>query len=553
MSESENTAEHSVLQDIRMDVMGILEEMPGGFFIYNAEGDEELLFANDACLRIFGCGTLDQFKELTGFTFPGMVHDDDIDEVEASILEQIKHDKHKMDYVEYRIVAADGSIRWIEDYGHYVSTEAGNFFYVFINDATDRLRARMHELEHMNEELNEAYERERENKELLRQALQQANAANMARTAFLNNMSHNIRTLLNAISGYSNMIIGHAEDTQKVREYSEHVLEASGQLLEVVSETLEVSRLESGSTQLVEEECVVADIVAGIEPAFASRAQEEGKEFTVEVLAGERMPILIDLHSVTQLMVQLLDNAFKYTEPGDAVKLIVEEVDDELSEHARIRIRVSDTGVGMDEEFMAHMYEPFEREGNTTDTGIIGTGLGLTIVRYIVDLLSGSIDVKSHEGEGTAIEISFTVKIAPDAERHFKAPSDTLHSHKVLVVEDNALNREIITCLLQDSGHEVATANDGQEAVDIIEASSPGDFDVVLMDIQMPVLNGYEATMRIREMSDPALANIPIIAVTSDAFPEDRKRAFSCGMNEHISKPVNIDVLNAAIEAVSAQ
>ena len=552
MSESVNTADNSVLQDIRVNVMGLLEEMPGGFFIYNAEGNEELIFANDACVRIFGCETLDQFKELTGFTFPGMVHDDDIDAIEKSIAQQIASDKHKMDYVEYRIKARDGSVRWIEDYGHYVSTESGNYFYVFINDATDRLRDRMRELESMNQELNEAYERERENKEMLRQALQQANAANVARTSFLNNMSHNIRTLLNAISGYSRMIIGHADDAARVREYSEHVLDASGQLLEVVTETLEVSRLESGNIQLVEEECVMADIVAGIQPAFASRAQEERKEFAVEVLASERIPVLVDLHFVTQLMVQLLDNAFKYTEAGDLVKLIVEEVDDASPEHARIRIRVSDTGFGMDEEFIKHMYEPFEREGNTTDTGIIGTGLGLTIVKYIVDLLSGSIDVKSREGEGTAIEITFTVKIAPNAERQRKMTSDALRSHKVLVVEDNALNREIITCLLQDCGHEVATANDGQEAVDIIEASSPGDFDVVLMDIQMPVLNGYEATTKIREMSDPALANIPIIAVTSDAFPEDRKRAFSCGMNEHISKPVNIDVLNAAIETVSA-
>lgn len=549
----ENTVdadEGGIFDAMRMSVMGLLDEMPGGFFIYHADGDERLVYANEACLRIFGCDTMDQFKRLTGFTFPGMVHPDDLDGIETSIKRQIDNDRHKMDYVEYRINTLDGSVRWIQDYGHYVTTEAGDYFYVFINDATERLHDRMQELEQVNRQLAEAYEREVEHKDLLRNALQQANVANIAKTTFLNNMSHNIRTLLNAITGYSRMILGHARNADQVKKYSCHIAEASDQLLEVVSETLEVSRLESGNSQLVEEECSIADVVAPIAASFMQRARVEGKDLAVDVRTPEGSMVLTDVHCVSQVLTQLLDNAFKYTVQGDIVRLLVEETTDASFKRANVKILLSDSGMGMSPSFVKRMYEPFERSGNSTDTGVIGTGLGLTIVKYIVDMLSGSIDVASKEGEGTTVKVTFAVKLAQDAPPVEHAPKALPGRYRVLVVEDNELNREIITCLLEDSGHEVVSVVNGQEAVDVVASSRPGDFDVVLMDIQMPVLNGYEATTRIRALADERLASIPIIAVTSDAFPEDRKRSFNCGMNEHIPKPVNIETLNAAMDAV---
>lgn len=550
MGDRETSDELSILGSMQVNVMGLLDEMPGGFFIYHADGDESLIYANDACLRIFGCETLDQFKSLTGFTFPGMVHPDDLGSIEESIARQIRNDRHKMDYVEYRINTLDGSVRWIQDYGHYVSTEAGDFFYVFINDATERLRERMEQLERMNKDLAEAFGREREHKDMLRKALQQANVANIAKTTFLNNMSHNIRTLLNAITGYSHMIFGHAKKADLVREYSQHIVEASDQLLEVVAETLEVSRLESGSSQLVEEECSLSEIVSNIKAAFVQRAVEEGKDLAVEAHTPDDSPIIADVHCINQIVTQLMDNAFKYTSEGDVIRLLVEEEDDASTGHAKVKILLSDSGIGMSPDFIDHMFEPFERSGNTTDTGIIGTGLGLTIVKYIVDMLSGSIDVSSKEGEGTTIKVVLTLKLASKCDVGDRSPKRHGGRYKVLVAEDNALNREIITCLLEDCGHQVSSVVNGKEAVEAIASSAPGDFDVVLMDIQMPVLNGYDATSRIRRLKDDRLASIPIIAVTSDAFPEDRKRSFSCGMNEHIPKPINIDVLNAAMDSV---
>ena len=243
-----------------MNIGDLLSEMPGGFFVYHADGDEGLIYANDACFRIFGCETLEQFKELTGFTFPGMVHKDDIDDIEASIAEQIANDIYNMDNVEYRIVTYDGSVRWVEDFGHYVQLESGSYFYVFINDVTDKLLARMEELERINAQLNEAYSREKEHRRLLYVALQQANTANIAKTTFLNNMSHDIRTLLNAVTGYSLLISDHLDDANRIERYAHKINDASAQLLDVVAETLEVSRYEAGRMQLVEDDCSLKKI-----------------------------------------------------------------------------------------------------------------------------------------------------------------------------------------------------------------------------------------------------------------------------------------------------
>lgn len=536
--------------EMRMNVADLLGEMPGGFFMYRADEEERLVYANDACLRIFGCETLEQFEELTGFTFPGMVHPDDIQTIEASIKRQIANDVHKMDYVEYRIIARDGTIKWIEDYGHYVTTASGNYFYVFIDDATERLHERMSQLERMNEELNEAYNREHEHKCMLRRALQQANAANIAKTTFLNNMSHDIRTLLNAITGYAHLISAHAMDAERTTEYADRITEASAQLLDVVAETLEVSRFESGKTQLVEEQCLLSEIVASVEGRFAHKAAQAGVELMLEMRSIAHDSIFGDAQRITQVLSQLLDNSIKYTPAGGSVKLLIDELYDVAAGHAKFKITLSDTGVGMSEDFVDRVFEPFERERNTTDVGIPGTGLGLTIVRHIINLLSGSIAVTSVEGEGTTIEATFTTRLSARSEELQHAEREDAMVQSVLVVEDNTLNREIITCLLEDAGYDVRCVTNGQEAVETVAASAPGEFDLVLMDIQMPIMNGYEATRLIRELEDAELASIPIIAVTSDAFPEDRKRSLSAGMNAHVSKPVDIEELNEAIVSV---
>lgn len=533
-----------------MNIADLLGEMPGGFFVYHADGDESLVYANDACLRIFGCETLDQFKELTGFTFPGMVHEDDIEEIERSISEQIAKDIHKMDYVEYRIVTYDGSVRWIEDYGHYVQLESGNYFYVFINDATEKLLSRMDELEHINAQLNEAYSREKEHRRLLYVALQQANTANVAKTTFLNNMSHDIRTLLNAVTGYSHLITDHLDDSQRIEQYARKINDASAKLLDVVVETLEVSRYESGRLQLVEDDCSLTKIAQSVKDSFLAKAVKKGVDLRLECSHIENDEIFSDEQRIKQIMEQLVDNAIKYTPKGGSVTFKVEELEGRVDKLGRYKIMVSDSGDGMQQDFVEHMFDPFARELTTTDSGITGTGLGLTIVKHSVDLLSGTISVDTEEGEGTSISVVFSAKITSLPERpELTLPESLdLKDLNILLVEDNDLNREIALCMLQDVGASAKCAKNGKEAVDIVSSSEVGDIDIILMDLQLPVMNGYEATKAIRSLDNKMLANIPIIAVTSDAFPEDRKRVLSAGMNGHIAKPLSMDSLREAID-----
>lgn len=539
----------SALEEIEMNIGDLLSEMPGGFFVYHADGDEGLIYANDACFRIFGCETLEQFKELTGFTFPGMVHKDDIDDIEASIAEQIANDIYNMDNVEYRIVTYDGSVRWVEDFGHYVQLESGGYFYVFINDATDKLLARMEELERINAQLNEAYSREKEHRRLLYVALQQANTANIAKTTFLNNMSHDIRTLLNAVTGYSLLISDHLDDANRIERYAHKINDASAQLLDVVAETLEVSRYEAGRMQLVEDDCSLKKIAQGVKERYLPKAIKKEIDLCCDCSTIIHDEVFTDEQRIKQIMEQLVDNAVKYTPAGGSVELRLEELDARTDDYGRYRISITDSGDGMHQEFVEHMFDPFARELNTTQSGIAGTGLGLTIVKHSVDLLSGSLDVDTEDGKGTSISITFSAKysVLPEKPALTLPESLALEDLSVLLVEDNELNREIATCMLQDNGVKVSCAVDGREAVEAIRNSKPGDIDIVLMDLQLPLMNGYEAAQAIRALDDELLANIPIIAVTSDAFPEDRKRVLSAGMNAHIAKPLIIDNLREAI------
>lgn len=539
--------------EVKTTLAELLTDMPGGFFVYHADGNEELVYANDACLRIFGCDTLEQFKELTGFTFPGMLHEDDVKRVEDSIKDQIAHDIHNMDYVEYRIVTYDGSIRWIEDYGHFVETDTGDYFYVFINDATDKLRDRMEELEHVNAELKEAYSRETEHRRLLHAALQQANAANVAKTTFLNSMSHDIRTLLNAVTGYSTLIADHLDDPESVQDFANKITEASAQLLDVVVETLEVSRFEAGRNQLVEEDCSLKGILSEVDDRFAPRAAKRGVAFKAECVNVEHDEIISDPQRIKQIIDQLADNAIKYTDPGGEVDVRIEELAAIDAGLARFKISVSDTGDGMHQDFIDHMFDPFAREETTTESGITGTGLGLTIVKHSVDLLSAAMEVDTEEGEGTTVSIVFGAKISGGRKKpDVKLPDSlNLEDLNVLLVEDNELNREIALCMLADNGANVVYAVDGEQAVEMVQKSASGDIDIILMDIQLPLMNGYDATRTIRGLEDHDLANIPIIAVTSDAFPEDRKKAISAGMNGHIAKPLTIESLRSAINNIA--
>ena len=380
-------------------------------------------------------------------------------------------------------------------------------------------------------------------------ALQQSNTANIAKTTFLNNMSHDIRTLLNAVTGYSLLISDHLDDANRIERYAHKINDASAQLLDVVAETLEVSRYEAGRMQLVEDDCSLKKIAQGVKERYLPKAIKKEIDFCCDCSTIVHDEVFTDEQRIKQIMEQLVDNAVKYTPAGGSVELRLEELAARTDDYGRYRISITDSGDGMHQEFVEHMFDPFARELNTTQSGIAGTGLGLTIVKHSVDLLSGSLDVDTEDGKGTSISITFSAKysVLPEKPALTLPESLALEDLSVLLVEDNELNREIATCMLQDNGMKVSCAVDGREAVEAIRNSKPGDIDIVLMDLQLPLMNGYEAAQAIRALDDGLLANIPIIAVTSDAFPEDRKRVLSAGMNAHIAKPLIIDNLREAI------
>lgn len=536
----------------QLDIGDVLAHMPGGFFVYHADGDEAVVYVNEACLRIFGCADEEQFVALTGGTFPGMVHPEDIEAVEHSISRQIQADRYSMDYVEYRIIRRDGSVRWIEDYGHHVTLDAGEFFYVFINDATDKLRERADELEAVNAQLREAYARELEHRTMLRNALSEAEAANVAKNTFLSNMSHDIRTPLNAVVGYASLISAHGGEAERVRAYSDKVLAASEQLLDVVNETLEISRMEAGHVQLAEAECSLSELVLQARMDMVDLADRADVTLACDIgpLAHDR--VLVDAVRLSHVLTQLVDNAIKYSPAGSTVRISVAENAGAPQGFASFRFVVADKGVGMEPAFMERMFMPFERESNTTASGVQGTGLGLTIVRNVLDLMEGELAVESAPGEGSTFTVDITFRQAP-ADVAVEAPRPSRGRgpvHRILLVEDNELNREIACCLLDDAGYAVDTAENGEVAVGMIEDADACAYDLVLMDIQMPVMDGYAATRAIRALPDPLRASLPIIAVSANAFSEDRKRSLESGMDAHLPKPLDVHRLQSLIEKV---
>ena len=529
-----------------LGIEGVLSHMPGGFFVYRADADEGLIYANEACCRIFGCDDLSAFKRLTGFTFPGMVHPDDIVRVEDSIARQIAADQFDMDYVEYRIVRSDGAVRWIEDYGHYVETKAGPLFYVFINDGTEK-----HE-RHRKELASVSAEREAEHRSMLRGALSQAEAANVAKNAFLSNMSHDIRTPLNAVVGYAELIRAHLNEAERVRAYTDRVLDASHQLLDVVNETLEISRMEAGHVQLVMAECSLSSAVEQVRRDFAETAERRGIALEADVSGIVHDRVEADVVRLTHLLSQLVDNAVKYSPPRTTVRIVASEEPGSAGGFSTFRLTVADEGIGMDAAFTDRMCLPFERENNTTASGVQGTGLGLTIVRSILDLMQGDLSAESTPGAGSVFTVTLTLRVthAEDAGEAFGRRERTGEVRRILLVEDNELNSEIACCLLEDAGYTVEVAENGQVAVERLGGAAPDAFDLVLMDIQMPVMDGYAAARAIRALPDPLRSTVPIIAVSANAFSEDRKRSLESGMDAHLAKPLDIHRLERLIATV---
>lgn len=384
--------------------------------------------------------------------------------------------------------------------------------------------------------------------EELKSAKMAAEAANIAKSKFLFNMSHDIRTPMNAIIGFSTLLEKHQDDPVKRQDYIEKISNSSDVLLSIINNVLEMSRIESGAVEVVEGIWCWEQFKGGIHTVFDELMQEKNIEFSTE-LNLEHSCVYCDKNKIRDIGMNLLSNAYKYTNPGGSVKVMISEFPSEKEGYAIYQMKVADTGMGMEADFIPHIFEEFSREDDIVGSNIIGTGLGMPIVKRLVDLLHATIDVKSKKGEGTTFTVTFELCIAENDES-LTVDSEELNSvvfagKRVLLAEDNDLNAQIAIEILLEVGLEIHRAKDGQECCDMLLAAEDGYYSLILMDIQMPVMNGYDATRTIRRMSNQAKASIPILAMTANAFEEDKRDAYACGMDGHISKPIVVkDLMN---------
>ncbi len=401
--------------------------------------------------------------------------------------------------------------------------------------------------------VDEEVQREMEQKQLFEEALNTANLAINAKNTFLSNMSHDMRTPLNAIFGYTTLARNHINDSQAVSDYLRKIDIASRQLLELIEKVLEISWSESNDTRITETECNLSDIIQDIHENLLPQAEEKNITFSVDSSGMTHCDIFGDQDKLRQLLTNLASNAITYTENDGTVEVTAEELEKFPNNFAVYQFVVKDTGIGIGKDFLKHIYEPFEREKNTTFSGIHGSGLGLTIVKSIVDMMGGTIQIDSVPGKGSTFTVILRLRLQThplSSANHTEDAFSSLLNKKILLVDDNMANLEIETEILQGMGFIVETAINGQAAVERIELASPEDFDLILMDIQMPVMHGWEAARAIRKLSHPVLSHIPIIALSADAFDSDKQMSRESGMDAHLTKPIDIPLILETIAKI---
>ena len=648
------------------------DQIPGGFFIYRADESQEMLYVNRATLEMLGCGSMEEFRELTGNTFPGFVHPEDVAAVQSSISSQIAEQSNdNIDYLEYRIIRKDGSVRWVDDYGHFAQMPGyGDVYYVFITDITEK-----HRIEEENRRRAEVIEglsvkystiflldleagtaipfrlsgeyfqkaaaelgaledaapdwsavfsayarrfvreedRSRYLSEIDRQRicerlktepsyavnymcvkddgapvyaemfvagiggrdcrhavmayqdvtertlkvqkdtaqrlhtemeLERERHANEIKSSFLFNISHDIRTPMNAIVGFSNLAKRHVKEPERLIDYLGKVDESSHQLLALIDDMLEMSRIDYGRIQIKAEPTNLREQLEMVLDLFRAQAEEKRMTLTQKIELPEK-DVLVDENRFRRIISNLLSNAVKFTPPGGSVTVSARQKQVSESGYARFEFSVSDTGVGMTEEFMLRMYEAFEREESSTRAGTIGTGLGLSITKSLLDMMGGSISVKSKKNEGSTFTVDLPLKFASySTENGAGTEQEIAHKaegeYRILLVEDIEINRMLAETILEEADFAVESVVDGCDAVEAIRNHPLYYYDLVLMDIQMPVMNGYEATRAIRALNRKDTDDLPIIALSANAREEDKRQSLESGMNNHIAKPFDV-------------
>ena len=416
----------------------------------------------------------------------------------------------------------------------------------------------VHEVLYVARDYTDEKEKELSQKRQLAQALEAAQQASKAKSTFLNSMSHDIRTPMNAIIGFTSLAQAHITEQKQVQDYLTKISTSGTHLLNLINDILDMSRIESGTVKLEEKPVHLPDFLKDLCTMIQGLVNAKNQSLIINMQDVIHEDVITDKLRLNQVLINIVGNAVKFTPSGGEIIVGLIEKNCSLNDCATYEFSVKDNGIGMSQEFIGHIFDTFSREHNSTVSGIQGTGLGMAITKNIVDMMGGDIQVESEEGKGSVFRVTINMRLAEEpvadeaAIQEAAAKNHDYSGRHVLLVEDNELNREIATAILEEMGMVVASVGDGDEAVAAIVNAEADKYDLVLMDIQMPKMDGYTATREIRTLRDNRKANIPIVAMTANAFYEDRQRAFASGMNGHIIKPISIKGIAEALDTIFA-
>ncbi|MDO4488386.1 MAG: ATP-binding protein [Eubacteriales bacterium] len=522
LKEQKREAEQRRITDLRLHT--ISEAIHGGFKLGKNDDKFSFIMVSEQLAQLLGYDSPSELMDASGGCMAGLANLEDTEREMPKAREAVKNGE--MYTMHYRVRCKDGSWKNVEDRGRLMVNEKGEEeYWSFIVD-----QDQIAELE----------------------------SANEAKSNFLFNMSHDIRTPMNAILGYTALIKKELTDP-KLLDYEEKIEQAGSLLLSLINNVLDMARIESGKTELDEDLSNIEPVISEIINVTKTEADKKNIEVTHSIDV-KNDNFFCDETKIKEILINLLSNAVKYTPNGGKVSLTVQEIPCDREGFVRIETRVKDTGIGMSKDFIPHLFDSFSRERNTTTGKIAGTGLGMSIVKKLVELMDGSISVESELGKGTEFTVVLDHRIANVC--HIERKSGTvseaeraelLNGRHVLLAEDNDLNAEIASVMLSDMGLVIDRVDDGIKCVAQIEQMPAGTYDVILMDIQMPNMDGYKATQAIRNLSDDVKAQIPIIAMTANAFDSDKKKALDFGMNGHIAKPIDIEKVEEILLAVFAE